>query len=234
MTAGTHLAPSIRVAEAAKVIENTQRDVNIAFMNELALLFGRLGIDTHDVLAAAGTKWNFLNFRPGLVGGHCIGVDPYYLTHKAAEVGHHPEVILAGRRINDTMGSYVADQVVLHLARSEVVRLSRVLVLGLAFKANVPDLRNTRVVEIVKRLEEYGVAVDVADPLVDPEDAEREYSIQLSPWPLERDDYVAAVYAVDHTTFWADGGSLIAALNKCSVVFDATGELPRDLGAIRL
>ena len=186
ITAGTHKAPSIRVAEAAKVIENTQRDVNIALINELAILFGRLEIDTQDVLDAAGTKWNFLPFRPGLVGGHCIGVDPYYLTHKAQEVGHHPEVILAGRRINDAMGAYVADQVVLLMARRGItIGASRVLVLGLAFKEDCPDLRNTRAVDVVTRLAEYGVSVDVCDPVVDPAEAKAEYGLELDR-PAER------------------------------------------------
>ena len=178
ITAGTHKASAIRVAEAAKVIENTQRDVNIALINELAVLFNTLGIDTSEVLAAAGTKWNFLGFRPGLVGGHCIGVDPYYLTHKAQEVGHHPEVILAGRRINDRMGAYVADQTVRHLARARRhVAEARVLVLGLAFKENCPDLRNTRVVDIVAELAGFGATVDVLDPWVDAKEAETEYGL---------------------------------------------------------
>ena len=177
--AGTHLASSIRVAEAAKVIENTQRDLNIALINELSLIFNRMGIDTHEVLAAAGTKWNFLPFRPGLVGGHCIGVDPYYLTHKAQEVGYHPEIILAGRRINDAMGSYVAEQVIkLMLRRKIQVTGSRVLVLGLAFKENCPDLRNSRVIDVINELRGYNILVDVCDPWVDPAEAEEEYGIR--------------------------------------------------------
>ena len=190
------------MAEAAKVIENTQRDVNIALINELALLFGRLGIDTNDVLAAAGTKWNFLPFRPGLVGGHCIGVDPYYLTHKAEEVGYHPQVILAGRRINDGMGAYVADQVVLLLAqRGRPVGGARVVVLGLTFKENVPDLRNTRVVDIVERLGQYGAVVDVVDPWVDAEEAIREYGLHLISLEDLAGPYDAAILAVNHEQF---------------------------------
>ena len=171
ITAGTFAASSIRVAEAAKVIENTQRDVNIALVNELALIFDRLGIDTAEVLAAAGTKWNFLPFRPGLVGGHCIGVDPYYLTHKAQEVGYHPEMILAGRRINDHMGHYIASSLIKLMVRKGIdVAGSRILILGLTFKENCPDLRNTRVIDIIRELQDYGVTVDVYDPWVDPED----------------------------------------------------------------
>ena len=175
---GTFKASSIRVAEAAKVIENTQRDVNIALINELALIFNRLGIDTLDVLEAAGTKWNFLPFRPGLVGGHCIGVDPYYLTHKAQAIGYHPEIILAGRRLNDSMGGYVASQLVKAMTKRRIqVQGARVLLLGLAFKENCPDLRNTRIVDIVHELKQYDVHVDVYDPWVDPKEAEHEYGI---------------------------------------------------------
>src|SRR5690606_26509896 len=176
VTAGTHKASSIKVAEAAKVIENTQRDLNIALMNELSLIFHRLGIDTLEVLQAAGTKWNFLPFRPGLVGGHCIGVDPYYLTHKAQEVGYHPEVILAGRRINDNMARFVADETVKRMLRKGLPVLgSKVLVLGLAFKENCPDVRNTKVVEIVRTLQGYNAQVDVYDPWISVEAAEHEY-----------------------------------------------------------
>ncbi len=179
VTVGTHKAPSIRVAEAAKVIENTQRDVNIALINELAVLFNRLGIDTEDVLAAAGTKWNFLNFRPGLVGGHCIGVDPYYLTYKAQEVGYHPEIILAGRRLNDSMGAYVASQLIKRMTKDGMqVRGARVLVLGLTFKENTPDLRNTRVVDILAELAEYGAVADVHDPWADPDEARERFSLR--------------------------------------------------------
>jgi UDP-N-acetyl-D-galactosamine dehydrogenase len=196
--AGVHRAPSIRVAEAAKVIENTQRDLNIAFVNELAIIFGRLGIDTQQVLEAAGTKWNFLPFRPGLVGGHCIGVDPYYLTHKAELSGYHPEVILAGRRINDGMGSYIARKTIqqmIHAGRS--IKGARVNILGLTFKENVPDIRNSKVVDIVRELHEFGVETYVHDPLVAPEDALHEYGLRLSAWDsLPAAD--ATIFAVAH------------------------------------
>ena len=235
ITAGTYLAPSIRVAEAAKVIENTQRDVNIALVNELALLFTRLGIDTHEVLAAAGTKWNFLPFRPGLVGGHCIGVDPYYLTHKAEEVGYHPQVILAGRRINDGMGSYVADQVVLLLAqRGRPVGGSRVVILGLTFKENVPDLRNTRVVDIVDRLSEYGMVTDVVDPWVDPDEAEREYGVSLTRLDDLTGPYDAVVLAVNHDQFAVIGPRLRDLVGESGVVYDVQGGLPPDIVTARL
>jgi UDP-N-acetyl-D-galactosamine dehydrogenase len=235
ITAGTHRAPSIRVAEAAKVIENTQRDVNIALINELALLFGKLGIDTNDVLAASGTKWNFLPFRPGLVGGHCIGVDPYYLTHKADEVGYHPQVILAGRRINDGMGGYVADQVVLQLAkRGRPVGGARVVVLGLTFKENVPDLRNTRVVDVVDRLREYGAEVDVVDPWVDVEEAQREYGLSLVPLEDLRAPYDAAILAVNHEQFEGIGDRLRELVGDSGVIYDVKGCLPRDIATARL
>jgi UDP-N-acetyl-D-galactosamine dehydrogenase len=199
--AGVHRASSIRVAEAAKVIENTQRDLNIALMNELAIIFHRLGIDTLEVLQAAGTKWNFLPFRPGLVGGHCIGVDPYYLTHKAEKVGYHPQVILAGRRINDGMGKYVAEQTVKHLIQAGfAVRGENIIVLGLTFKENCPDIRNTRVIDVVRELESYGAVVHVHDPMANPEEAEHEYGIQLAAWDrLPR--AVAIVLAVAHRDF---------------------------------
>lgn len=201
ITAGTHKAPSIRVAEAAKVIENTQRDLNIALINELAIIFNRLGIDTQAVLEAAGTKWNFLPFRPGLVGGHCIGVDPYYLTHKAQSIGYHPEIILAGRRLNDGMGSYVVSQLVKAMTKRKIsVNGAKILVLGLAFKENCPDLRNTRVVDIVNELKEYDVDVDVYDPWVDPQEAELEYRIQLTSTP-EASTYDAIILAVAHQQF---------------------------------
>ncbi|MFQ5779930.1 MAG: nucleotide sugar dehydrogenase, partial [Nitrospiria bacterium] len=192
---------SIRVAEAAKVIENTQRDVNIALVNEFALLFNRLGIDTDSVLKAAGTKWNFLSFSPGLVGGHCIGVDPYYLTHKAQEVGYHPDVILAGRRINDNMGVYVAGEVVKLMTQKRIqVGGGHVLVLGLAFKENCPDIRNTRVVDIVHELKEYHAEVDVYDPWADLQEVEREYGIKLIETPREQ-HYDAIILAVPHDQF---------------------------------
>ncbi|MDT8464210.1 nucleotide sugar dehydrogenase, partial [Alcaligenes nematophilus] len=198
---GTFKASSIRVAEAAKVIENTQRDVNIALINELALIFNRLGIDTLDVLEAAGTKWNFLPFRPGLVGGHCIGVDPYYLTHKAQAIGYHPEIILAGRRLNDSMGGYVASQLVKAMTKRRIqVQGSRVLLLGLAFKENCPDLRNTRIVDIVHELKQYDVHVDVYDPWVDPKEAQHEYGITPVETP-KAGEYDGVIVAVAHKQF---------------------------------
>src|SRR5690625_1923577 len=201
ITAGTHKAPSIRVAEAAKVIENTQRDVNIALINELAVIFNRLGIDTEAVLRAAGTKWNFLPFWPGLVGGHCIGVDAYYLTHKAQAIGHHPEMILAGRRINDGMGAYVVSQLVKAMTKSRIqVQDSKVLVMGLTFKENCPDLRNTRVVDIVYELSEYNVDVDVFDPWVNADSAREEYGIHMTDNPVPG-SYDAIILAVAHDEF---------------------------------
>ena len=201
ITAGTYQAQSIRVAEAAKVIENTQRDLNIALVNELALIFNRMEIDTEAVLAAAGTKWNFLPFRPGLVGGHCIGVDPYYLTHKAQAIGYHPEVILAGRRINDGKGAYVADQLIKAMLRRRMpVNGARVLILGLTFKENCPDLRNTRVVDVVRELTKYGVDVDVHDPWANPDEAKAEYDIDLVQSPDEG-AFDAIILAVAHDDF---------------------------------
>lgn len=201
ITAGTYKAESIRVAEAAKVIENTQRDLNIALMNELAIIFNKMGIDTEAVLKAAGTKWNFLPFRPGLVGGHCIGVDPYYLTHKAEEIGYHPQIILAGRRLNDGMGAYVAGQLVKAMIKRKLqVEGARVLVLGLAFKENCPDLRNTRVIDVIRELEDYGVQVDVHDPWVDPDEAMAEFEIEMVVEP-EAGVYDAIVLAVAHNAF---------------------------------
>ncbi|PIF76975.1 UDP-N-acetyl-D-galactosamine dehydrogenase [Variovorax sp. 54] len=231
ITAGTHKASSIKVAEAAKVIENTQRDVNIALMNELSLIFHRLGIDTLEVLQAAGTKWNFLPFRPGLVGGHCIGVDPYYLTHKAVEVGYHPEVILAGRRINDNMASHVADEVIKLMLRKNVPVLgSKVLVLGLTFKENCPDVRNTKVVDIVRTLQGYNTQVDVFDPWVDAVEAEHEYGLQCLPDLPVDGEYAAIVLAVGHQQFVALGESGIKALGQPgAVLFDVKSILP--LGA---
>ena len=205
ITAGTYRASSIRAAEASKVIENTQRDLNIALINELALIFNRLGIDTEEVLEAAGTKWNFLPFRPGLVGGHCIGVDPYYLTHKAQEIGYHPEVILAGRRINDNMGIYVAGQIIkLMMMRKLQVADSRILMLGLSFKENCSDLRNTRVVDLVDELKVYNAVVDVHDPWVDQHEAKAEYGIDLVTSP-EKGEYDAVVIAVAHDIFREKG-----------------------------
>jgi UDP-N-acetyl-D-glucosamine/UDP-N-acetyl-D-galactosamine dehydrogenase len=221
ITAGTHLASSIRVAEAAKVIENTQRDVNIALINELALIFNRLGIDTEEVLEAAGTKWNFLPFRPGLVGGHCIGVDPYYLTYKAQEIGYNPEMILAGRRINDNMGLYVANQVSTLMMRRRIhVVDANILVMGLAFKENCPDLRNTRVIDIVREFQGYNATVDVYDPWVDPEEAQHEYGITLTN-ELAAGKYDAIVLAVGHRQFKEMGAEQIRALGrKNHVLYD--------------
>ena len=219
--AGTHMASSIRVAEAAKVIENTQRDVNIALINELALLFNRLGIDTEEVLLAAGSKWNFLPFRPGLVGGHCIGVDPYYLTHKAQEIGFHPEMILAGRRLNDSMASYVAAQVVKLMSSKRIlVKGSRVLVMGLTFKENCPDLRNSKVADVVRELKNYGAKVDVYDPWIDRDEAAHEYGIH--PVSRVRDGtYDAVVLAVGHKEFRDQGiASIRKACKKTHVVYD--------------
>jgi UDP-N-acetyl-D-glucosamine/UDP-N-acetyl-D-galactosamine dehydrogenase len=231
VTAGTHKASSIKVAEAAKVIENTQRDLNIALMNELSLIFHRLGIDTLEVLQAAGTKWNFLPFRPGLVGGHCIGVDPYYLTHKAQEVGYHPEVILAGRRINDSMASHVADETVkLMLRKGKPVLSSRLLVLGLTFKENCPDVRNTKVVDIVTALRGYNAEVDVYDPWINVDEARHEYGLDcLREFPA-KGRYAAIVLAVGHREFLALGESGIKAFGEPgAVLFDVKSILP--LGA---
>jgi UDP-N-acetyl-D-galactosamine dehydrogenase len=228
ITAGTHKASSIRVAEAAKVIENTQRDVNIALINELALIFHRLGIDTHEVLEAAGTKWNFLPFRPGLVGGHCIGVDPYYLTHKAQQIGYHPDVILAGRRINDGMGSHVARRVAKLMAtRNLPTAGAKVLVLGLAFKENCPDVRNTRVVDIVNELRSYNTQVDVHDPWVSADEARHEYGLELVAEP-KAGQYDAVILAVAHREFTERGADGVRALGKPgAVVFDVKRALPR-------
>lgn len=231
ITAGTHRAPSIKVAEAAKVIENTQRDLNIALINDLAILFGKLGIDTLDVLEAAGTKWNFLPFRPGLVGGHCISVDPYYLTHKAQEVGHHPQVILAGRRTNDGMGGYVADQTIKLMLRRGINPVqARILILGLAFKENCPDLRNTRVVDIVAALRDYSAQVDVFDPWVDAEEAQREYGIRPIATP-EQGAYDAIVLAVAHDVFARMGGTGVRNLLSArgGIVYDVKHLLPREM-----
>ena len=212
--AGTHKASSIRVAEAAKVIENTQRDVNIALINELALIFNRLGIDTEEVLQAAGSKWNFLPFRPGLVGGHCIGVDPYYLTHKAQEVGYHPEMILAGRRLNDNMGTYVAGRIVKLLTDRRIhVNGARVLVMGLTFKENCPDLRNSKVVDVVRELQKYGAQVECHDPWIDAREARHEYGIRPVR-KLERNRYDAIVMAVAHRQFRDMGAEAIRRLGR--------------------
>ena len=229
IVAGTHKAGSIRVAEAAKVIENTQRDVNIALINELAIIFNRLGIDTQEVLEAAGSKWNFLPFKPGLVGGHCIGVDPYYLTHKAQAIGYHPEIILAGRRLNDSMGAYVVGRVIkLMMQRNLLSKGCRVLIMGLTFKENCPDLRNTRVVDIVAELADYGIASDVWDPWVNPAEAEAEYDIMPIPEPREA-TYDAIILAVAHQQFAELGVERIRALGKTgAVLYDVKQMLPAD------
>ncbi|MEZ6035802.1 MAG: Vi polysaccharide biosynthesis UDP-N-acetylglucosamine C-6 dehydrogenase TviB [Planctomycetaceae bacterium] len=229
VTAGTHRASSIRVAEAAKVIENTQRDLNIALVNELALIFNRLGIDTLDVLEAAGSKWNFLPFRPGLVGGHCIGVDPYYLTHKAQEIGYSPRVILAGRRINDAMGEYIVSQVVKRMLKRRIhIEDSNVLILGLTFKENCPDIRNTRVVDLVREFKDFGANVDVYDPWVDVEEAESEYGITpIASPPLEK--YDAIVLAVAHQQFRDLGIEQIRKFGRRDcVLYDVKCVLPKD------
>jgi UDP-N-acetyl-D-galactosamine dehydrogenase len=219
ITAGTHLTSSIRVAEAAKVIENTQRDVNIALINELALIFHHLGIDTEQVLEAAGTKWNFLPFRPGLVGGHCIGVDPYYLTHKAQEIGYHAEMILAGRRLNDSMSAYVASQVMGLMANRRIhVKGSRILILGLAFKENCPDLRNSKVVDVIRELRKFGARVEVYDPWVSSQEARKEYGLRPIR-TLRSNRYDAAVLAVGHDEFKSLGSAAIRRLCRRNHVF---------------
>ncbi len=233
--AGTHLAPSIKVAEAAKVIENAQRDINIAFVNELALIFDKLDIDTLDVLEAAGTKWNFLPFRPGLVGGHCIGVDPYYLTYKAKEVGYHPQIILSGRRVNDNMGIYVANKVVkLMIHKGHTIRGSKVLVLGITFKENCPDIRNSRVIDVINELKEFGCSVDVYDPWADPEEVKREYGIELKTksQKIEIENYDAIVLAVAHNEFKNLNKELKTKNQKLKtniVVYDLKGVLDKNL-----
>ena len=229
ITAGTYKAESIRVAEAAKVIENTQRDLNIALVNELAILFSRMGIDTDSVLRAAGTKWNFLPFRPGLVGGHCIGVDPYYLTHKAQSIGHHPAVILSGRRVNDAMGQFVAGEVLRLMARTGAYQPgARVLIMGLTFKENCPDLRNTRVIDLIRELETYNLEVDVHDPWVDPDEARREYAIDMTEQPTSG-HYAAVIHAVAHREFQHDQHQLRALLSPNGVLYDVRATLNREL-----
>ena len=235
ITAGTYKASSIKVAEAAKVIENTQRDVNIGLINELALIFNKLGIDTEEVLKAAGTKWNFLPFRPGLVGGHCIGVDPYYLTHKAQSVGYHPEIILAGRRMNDGMGAYVASQLVKAMLKKRIhVEGARVLVMGLTFKENCPDLRNTKVVDIISELKDYGAHVDCYDPWIHTSQAEHEYGITPIPAPKEG-EYDAIILAVAHKQFVEMGVEQIRLLGKPThVLYDLKYILPAGISDLRL
>jgi UDP-N-acetyl-D-galactosamine dehydrogenase len=229
ITAGTHIASSIKVAEAAKVIENTQRDVNIALINELAMIFDRVGIDTEEVLLAAGTKWNFLPFRPGLVGGHCIGVDPYYLTYKAEQLGYHPQMILAGRRINDDMAGYVASQVVKRMLAKKIQPLdSRVLILGLTFKENCPDVRNTKVVDIVSEMVSYGAQIDVWDPWVDKDEARDEYGLELVSEP-DKGAYDVMIVAVAHDQFRELGEAGIREFGKeTSVLYDIKYVLPAD------
>lgn len=221
ITAGTHLAPTIKVAEAAKVIENSQRDINIAFVNELAIIFNKLGINTNDVLAAAGTKWNFLPFKPGLVGGHCIGVDPYYLTHKAQSIGYNPEIILAGRRLNDNMGIYVANQVIkLMIKKGHKIEGSKVLVLGITFKENCPDIRNSRVIDVIEELKEFGCNIDIYDPWADSNEVKHEYNLELSK-DLDITKYEAIVLAVAHNEF-----KKLGLKKDTNVVFDIKSILP--------
>jgi UDP-N-acetyl-D-galactosamine dehydrogenase len=235
VTAGVFRAASIRVAEAAKVIENTQRDINIAFVNELAIIFEKMGLDTIEVLKAAGTKWNFLPFRPGLVGGHCIGVDPYYLTHKAEALGYHPEVILAGRRINDGMGGHVARELMAEMSRRGTApKGARVLVMGLAFKENCPDLRNTRVVDIIGPLAEQGARVEVWDPWIDAQEAKAEYGFDLIGEPAGG-AYDAIVLAVAHKQFADLGAAAIRGFGRANaVLFDVKSILPREAADLRL
>ena len=238
ITAGTHKAPSIKVAEAAKVIENTQRDVNIALINELAVIFNKMGIDTEAVLTAAGTKWNFLPFRPGLVGGHCIGVDPYYLTHKAQAIGYNPEIILAGRRLNDSMGEYVVTQLVKTMIKKRIqVEGAKVLILGLSFKENCPDVRNTKVIDIVHELKEYNIDVDVYDPWVDADEAQQEYGISPinDSANLESNSYDGIILAVAHNQFVEMGVEQIRALGKSNhVLYDLKYLFNSELSDIRL
>jgi UDP-N-acetyl-D-galactosamine dehydrogenase len=228
LTVGTHKASCLKVAEAAKVIENTQRDLNIALVNELALIFNKIGIDTLEVLEAAGTKWNFLPFRPGLVGGHCISVDPYYLTHKAQQVGYYPQVILSGRRVNNSMGAFVADSVVKMMTKrkSQVVD-ARILIMGLTFKENCPDLRNTGVIDIVEEMKTYNTQVDVYDPWADPEEAQHEYGLKLINHP-QKNTYDAIIVCVAHNQFKEMGADGIRALGKSNhVLFDVKHVLPK-------
>jgi UDP-N-acetyl-D-glucosamine/UDP-N-acetyl-D-galactosamine dehydrogenase len=225
--AGTHLAPSIKVAEAAKVIENSQRDINIAFVNELAKIFNILEIDTHAVLEAAGTKWNFLNFKPGLVGGHCIGVDPYYLAQKAQEAGYHPEIILAGRRLNDSMGEYVASRVVKLMIKKEIpVNNAKLLMLGITFKENCPDVRNTKIVDVIAALKDYGIQVDIYDPWANPKEVEHEYKLTCHSELVSESKYDAVVLGVSHKEFLELDIDQLK--NKNAVVYDVKGVLADD------
>lgn len=233
ITAGTHLAPNIKTAEASKAIENAQRDVNISFVNELALVFDRVGIDTHDVLEAAGTKFNFLKYKPGLVGGHCISVDPYYLSHKAIQLGYHPQVILSGRRVNDGMASFVGSKLVkLMIQKGHQIKGSKVLIMGITFKENCPDIRNTKVVDIYKDLEQFGLQVDIYDPWANPEEVQDEYHVKCHAAPVEGKTYDAMILAVAHEEFLTmDIPSL---LKENAVVFDTKACLPRNLVDARL
>ncbi|WP_129715310.1 nucleotide sugar dehydrogenase [Pedobacter sp. SYP-B3415] len=232
ITAGTHLAPSIKVAEASKAIENAQRDVNISFVNELALIFDRIGIDTNDVIEAAATKWNFLKYKPGLVGGHCIGVDPYYLAHKAESLGYHPQVILSGRRVNDTMGMFVASKVIkLLIGRGHVVKDQRALILGITFKENCPDIRNTRVIDIYHELMQYGMQTDIYDPWADAAQVESEYGIRLLD-QLNGENYAAIIIAVSHFEFLQI--DYAAYRNAGAVIYDTKAFIPRELADGRL
>jgi UDP-N-acetyl-D-galactosamine dehydrogenase len=229
--AGTHKASSIKVAEAAKVIENSQRDINIAFVNELALIFERIGIDTHEVLEAAGTKWNFLPFKPGLVGGHCIGVDPYYLTHKAESLGYHPQVILSGRRINDNMGAHIANRVIKLMSQNELpINKANVLVLGITFKENCPDIRNSKVIDVIRELESFGTQVDTFDPQADPEEVKHEYGLTLAQSLSKK--YHAIVLAVSHKDFENIDWKKIA--DKNTVIYDVKGLMDKNSITARL
>ena len=231
VTAGTHKASSIKVAEAAKVIENAQRDVNIAFVNELSLIFDRIGIDTHEVLEAAGTKWNFLNFKPGLVGGHCIGVDPYYLTYKAESLGYHPEVILSGRRINDNMGIFIAHSVIKLMAKNDLpLKNGKVLMLGVTFKENCPDVRNSKVVDVVRELESFGVNVEVYDPHAEASEVNHEYGISLI--PKISNGYHAVILAVSHQEYLSIDFKAIT--HERGVIYDVKGFLDKKIVTARL
>lgn len=230
ITAGTHLAPNIKVAEAAKVIENAQRDVNISFVNELAVMFDRMGIDTHDVLEAAGTKWNFLKFKPGLVGGHCIGVDPYYLVHKAESLGYYPQVILSGRRINENMGIFIANKVIkLMIKKGHKIEGSKVLVLGITFKENCPDVRNSRVIDVIHELQEFGCDIDVCDPWANSEEIKNEYNISLTELhKIDYEKYDSLILAVSHKEFF----NLPLKSNPKNVIFDVKSILAESDGRL--
>ena len=233
ITAGTHKAPSIKVAEASKAIENAQRDVNISFVNELALIFDRMGIDTNDVIEAAGTKWNFLKYKPGLVGGHCIGVDPYYLAHKAQALGYHPQVILSGRRVNDNMGNFVADKVVKLMIQKDLkIKGAKALIMGITFKEDCPDVRNTRIVDIYHELKQFGLEVDVYDPLADPLEVEREYGIKILSTRKQNLVYDAVIVAVAHNEFL--GFNFNEIVSEQGVIFDTKACLDRNLVDARL